>query len=322
MTQADWRPQASLDSIKLRARVLHDTRAFFAERGVLEVETPVLSSACASDRHIQSLQTRLSGQVAFLHTSPEYAMKRLLAAHGTAIYQICRVFRDDELGRFHNPEFSMLEWYRPGFDLSALMNEVEALLVALSQKSLPSFDRISYREAFERSAGFNPHTVTAAECRRCALHNNIEIPVGLEDEVDEWLDWLLTQLVLPGLPPQGYTFMYEYPASQCALAKLGTNAQGDAVALRFELLYGELELANGFYECQDASEQRARFYADNAARKAHNQQPAIIDERFLSALEHGLPETSGVALGLDRFLMVLSNTDTIEDVLAFSWRNA
>ena len=322
MKQIDWQPQASLAMLKLRARVLRDTRAFFAARGVLEVETPVLSSACVSDRHIHSLQTRVAGQVAFLHTSPEYAMKRLLAAHGAAIYQICRVFRDDELGPFHNPEFSMLEWYRPGFDLAALMDEVEALLAALSQKALPGFNRISYREAFERTAGFNPHTVTAAQCRECAKLHAIEIPVGLEDEVDEWLDWLLTQLVLPGLSPQSYTFIYEYPASQCALAQLGTNAQGDSVALRFELLYGELELANGFYELQNAGEQRARFVADNAARTAQNQIAAIIDERLLAALEHGLPETSGVALGLDRLLMVLDNSAVIDDVLAFSWGNA
>jgi lysyl-tRNA synthetase class 2 len=322
MTPSDWQPQAGPEAIKLRARVLQDTRAFFHDRGVLEVETPVLSSASASDLHIQSLQTRVSGQRAYLHTSPEYPMKRMLAAYGVAIYQICRVFRDDEQGRYHNPEFSMLEWYRPGFDLAELMTELEALITELSPGPLPGFSRISYREAFERSAGFNPHAVTAAECRDCATRHHIETPIGLADEVDEWLDWLLTQLVLPSLPQQAYTFIYEYPASQCALAKLSNNAQGDRVAQRFELLYGELELANGFYELQDASEQRARFLADNAARSAAGLLPAVIDEHLLAALEHGIPETSGVALGLDRLLMVLSGADHIEDVLAFSWQNA
>jgi lysyl-tRNA synthetase class 2 len=232
------------------------------------------------------------------------------------------VFRDDEQGPVHNPEFSMLEWYRPGFDLSALMAEVESLIIALSPDSTPSFARISYREAFERSAGFNPHSATAAVCRDCAARHGIETPVGLEDNIDEWLDWLLTQRVLPSLPRQAYTFIYDYPASQCALARLGMNAQGDAVAQRFELLYGELELANGFFELQDASEQRARFEADNAVRSEMGLAPAILDERLLAALAHGLPETSGVALGLDRLLMVLSGADSIEDVLTFSWRNA
>jgi lysyl-tRNA synthetase class 2 len=322
MTQSDWQPKAGLEAIKLRARVLQDTRAFFHARGVLEVETPMLSSASASDRHIQSLQTLLSRQVAYLHTSPEYPMKRLLAAYGAAIYQICKVFRDDEQGPFHNPEFSMLEWYRPGFDLAELMTEVEALIEMLSAVPVPSFSRISYREAFERSAGFNPHRVTVAQCRDCAAQHNIETPVGLEDDLDEWLDWLLTQLVLPGLPRKSYTFIYEYPASQCALAKLAVSEQGDRVAQRFELLYGELELANGFYELQDAGEQRARFLADNAARSAAGLAPAVIDERLLAALEHGLPESSGVALGLDRLLMVLSGAKQIEDVLAFGWQNA
>jgi len=322
MIPSDWQPEAALEIIKLRARVLQDTRAFFHARGVLEVETPVLSSASVSDIHIQSLQTSISGQPAYLHTSPEYPMKRLLAAHGVAIYQICKVFRDDELGPFHNPEFSMLEWYRPGFDLSALMAEVEALIIALSAGSKPSFERISYREAFERSAGFNPHTATVADCRDCAARHAIETPVGLEDNIDEWLDWLLTQRVLPALPRESYTFIYDYPASQCALAQLGQNAQGDTVAQRFELLYGELELANGFFELQDAAEQSARFEADNAVRTKAGQIPAILDERLLAALAHGLPETSGVALGLDRLLMVLSGANTIGDVLTFSWRNA
>jgi lysyl-tRNA synthetase class 2 len=322
MMPSDWQPKAALEIIKLRARVLQDTRAFFHARGVLEVETPVLSSASASDIHIQSLQTSISGQPSYLHTSPEYPMKRLLAAHGAAIYQICKVFRDDEQGPVHNPEFSMLEWYRPDFDLSALMAEVESLIIALSPGSTPGFARISYREAFELSAGFNPHRVTVAECRDCADRHGIETPVGLENNIDEWLDWLLTQLVLPALPSQRYTFIYDYPASQCALARLGQNAQGDSIAQRFELLYGELELANGFFELQDATEQRARFEADNAVRSEMGLAPAILDERLLAALAHGLPETSGVALGLDRLLMVLSGADSIEDVLTFSWRNA
>ena len=151
---------------------------------------------------------------------------------------------------------------------------------------------------------------------------NIEHPVGLEDDVDEWLDWLLTQLVLPALPPSAYTFIYDYPASQCALAKLAFNQQGDRVARRFELLYGGLELANGYFELRDANEQRARFSADNEARRLAGMLPAVVDARLLAALEHGLPECSGVALGLDRLLMVLTESQQIHDVLSFNWRNA
>jgi lysyl-tRNA synthetase class 2 len=322
MQNNDWRPGATLDILKLRARVLQNTRAFFLARGVLEVETPIVSAACSSDRHIQSLRSKLKGQPAFLHTSPEFAMKRLLACYGEPIYQVCKVFRDDELGPLHNPEFSMLEWYRPGFDMFALMDEVQALVASFYDQQAPGFSRISYREAFERTAGFNPHAVNAAECRQCAQAHNIECPVGLGDEVDEWLDWLLTQLVLPALSPTAYTFIYEYPASQCALAKLAVNAQGDTVAQRFELLYGELELANGYFELQDVSEQRRRFDADNAARRESGLTPAVNDTHLLAALEHGLPECSGVALGLDRLLMVLSDSHQIHDVLSFSWRNA
>lgn len=322
MPDTDWRPGAALDILKLRARVLQNTRAFFLARGVLEVETPIVSAACSSDRHIQSLQSRLMGQEAFLHTSPEFAMKRLLACYGEPIYQVCKVFRDDEQGPLHNPEFSMVEWYRPGFDMFALMDEVQALVASFYAQQAPGFSRISYREAFERSAGFNPHAVTAAECRQCAQAHDIECPVGLEDDVDEWLDWLLTQLVLPALSPTAYTFIYDYPASQCALAKLAVNAQGDSVAQRFELLYGQLELANGYFELQDVSEQRSRFDTDNAARRKSGLAPAVLDTHLLAALEHGLPECSGVALGLDRLLMVLSNSHQVHDVLSFSWHNA
>ncbi len=322
MSVTDWRPDATLDMLRLRARVLQTTRSFFLARGVLEVETPILSHACASDRHIESLQSRVAGAAAFLNTSPEFTMKRLLAAYAEPMFQICKVFREDELGPWHNPEFSMLEWYRPGLDLGALMDEVQQLITVLDTRHAPEFTRLTYRDAFERAVGFNPHQVTAAECRACAQAHAIDCPVGLNDDVDEWLDWLLTQLVLPALPKHSYTFIYEYPATQCALAKISRNPAGDAVAQRFELVYGELELANGYDELQDAAEQVARFQADNAARLALGQAPAVIDQHLLAALAHGLPETCGVALGLDRLLMVLCGAQCIEEVLTFSWQKA
>lgn len=322
MTRADWRPGATLDMLRLRAQLLRATRDFFHQREVLEVETPILSQACASDRHIQSLQSRVTGDAAFLNTSPEFAMKRLLAAYAEPMFQICKVFREDELGPNHNPEFSMLEWYRPGFDLNALMDEVQQLIAHLDQRSTPVFSRLTYGEAFAQAAGFNPHRVSAAECRACAQAHGIDCPVGLDDNVDEWLDWLLTQLVLPALPAHSYTFIYEYPASQCALAKISHNVAGDAVAQRFELVYGELELANGYDELLDGDEQLVRFQADNSARRALGQAPAVIDQHLLAALAQGLPETSGVAVGLDRLLMVMCGAQTIEQVLAFSWPKA
>ena len=298
--------------------MLKDIRAFFDTRDVLEVETPLLASAGNTDPHIESLKTLFRNQEHYLNTSPEFAMKRLLAANNTAIYQICKAFRDEELGPMHNPEFSMLEWYRPDFDLYQLMDEVEALVRALSDKSTFSFNRLSYAQAFEQYAGLNPHHASASDCRACAIRHGIEQPVGLEDEKDEWLDWLLTQLVLPSLPSDQFTFIYDYPASQCALARLKETEEG-LVASRFELFYGDTELANAFHELSHADEQRQRFQTQNKTRLAENKIEIKIDEQLLSALESGLPDCSGVALGLDRLLMILSGVDSIDAVLVFPW---
>ncbi|MDT8451284.1 MAG: EF-P lysine aminoacylase EpmA [Gammaproteobacteria bacterium] len=315
----NWPPVASLEVMKKRAHMLHDIRAFFHARDVLEVETPLLASAGTTDLHIESLQTVFAGQRYYLQTSPEHAMKRLLAEYGAAIFQICKVFRDEELGLMHNPEFSMLEWYRPGFDMHQLMAEVEALASTLAGSDLKPFIRLSYRQVFEQYAGLNPHQASAGDCRECALQYGIEQPVGLDEQKDEWLDWLLTQLIFPALPTDQFTFVYDYPASQCALARLKENEQGELVASRFELFYGDTELANGFHELTQAGEQRQRFEADNAARAAENKPQVKIDEYLLAALENGLPDCSGVALGLDRLLMALGKETSIDRVLAFPW---
>ena len=319
MEKDNWRPGASLESLKQRARMLKDVRAFFDARDVLEVETPVLASAGNTDPHIESLQTIFREQTYYLNTSPEFAMKRLLADNGVAIFQICKAFRDDELGLMHNPEFSMLEWYRPGFDMAQLMDEVEALVLSLREDALDEFTRFSYGQVFEKYARLNPHQASAEDCRECAIQHGIEQPVGLDDQKDEWLDWLLTQLVLPSLPSDQFAFIYDYPASQCALARLRENEQGIQVASRFELFYGETELANGFHELTDAEEQRQRFEAENEMRLIENKPVIPIDDHLLNALESGLPDCSGVALGLDRLLMALTAKDSIEDVLSFPW---
>jgi lysyl-tRNA synthetase class 2 len=306
--------------MQLRARMLTDIRAFFDQRGVLEVETPLLSSSSTTDPNLSSFSTQYQEQKLYLNTSPEYCMKRLLAAHGDAIFQICKSFRDDELGPRHNPEFTMLEWYRPGFDMFELMDEVGELVQMLAGNSglgIKTIQKISYADAYWHAAGINPHLASADECRSCALKHNIEQPVGLEDDVDEWLDWLLTQLVMPTFQADGFTFIYDYPQSQSVLAKLHKDQHGYSVAARFELFFGETELANGFDELLDADEQRLRFECENSNRLAQGMQPSVIDEDFLQALQHGLPACSGVALGLDRLLMKLARADTLEQILAF-----
>ncbi len=315
-----WRPAASREVLQIRARMLRDIRAFFDRRGVLEVETPLLSSSSATDPNINSFSTRYQHQGLFLNTSPEYCMKRLLAAHGNAIYQVCKSFRNDELGPNHNPEFTMLEWYRPGFDMFELMDELAELLqVLVANYALNSgvIDKMSYAEAYLRAAGINPHDTTADECRSCAMKHGIEQPVGLEDDIDDWLDWLLTRLVMPTFRADGFTFIYDYPRSQAALAKLYKNQDGFTVAARFELFYGETELANGYNELLDADEQRQRFEHENMQRVNAGLKPSVIDEFLLKALEHGLPACSGVALGLDRLLMLLTGADRLEQILAF-----
>lgn len=299
--------------------MLKNMRAFFDARDVLEVDTPLLASAGNTDPHIESLKSIFRNRYYYLNTSPEFDMKRLLAVHGEPIYQICKAFRDEELGPMHNPEFTMLEWYRPGFDIQRLMDEVEALVLALADGSSDAFRRLSYAQAFEQYAELNPHHASAEDCSECAIQHGIEQPVGLEDDKDGWLDWLLTQMVLPSLPSDQFAFIYDYPASQCALARLRQNEEGMEVASRFELFYGETELANGFHELTDADEQRQRFEAENKTRQLENKPVVKIDEFLLLALEHGLPDCSGVALGLDRLLMVLTDSASIDEVLLFPW---
>ncbi|NOQ88966.1 MAG: EF-P lysine aminoacylase GenX [Gammaproteobacteria bacterium] len=322
---SDWRAKASKKILLERALMLRNIRAFFDARAVIEVETPLLSHYSTTDPHLDSLRSSFREQTCYLNTSPEYAMKRLLADHQQAIYQICKAFRDDELGPNHNPEFTMLEWYRPGYSMSQLMDELAELVKTLFEGATikPGFERLSYQQAFERTTGFDPHQTTSSECYQFAVNNNVEVPQGLTaaDDVNDWLDWLLTQRVLPAFKKEGFTFLYDYPAAQCALAKIENNAGQVAVAKRFELFFGEVELANGFLELTDADEQLRRFQLENQRRKQAGKELADIDENFIAALSHGLPACSGVAVGLDRMLMVLSQSESIDQVLSFSWNN-
>jgi len=326
MTERHWQATASSEVLLERAMMLKNIRAFFDAKGVIEVETPLLSHHCTTDPHLDSFQSRFRDQVCYLNTSPEYAMKRLLAGWKQSVYQICKAFRDDEQGENHNPEFTLLEWYRPDFDMFQLMDEVAELVQAVVGTDDAGFviQRFSYQQAFELYAGFNPHLVTSAECFHLAVEKNIEIPQGLtaSDSRDEWLDWLLMQLILPMFKKNGFTYLYDYPASQSSLARVVQGDKPWAVAKRFELFFGEVELANGFHELTDADEQLQRFQHENLIRQQQGKAAASMDENLISALRSGLPDCSGVALGLDRLLMVSLSRRSISEVLSFSWDNA
>jgi lysyl-tRNA synthetase class 2 len=336
MAASNWRTKATGETLLERALMLKNIRAFFDEHNVIEVETPLLSHHSTTDPHLDSLQSRFRDQTCYLNTSPEYAMKRLLASWQKPIYQICKAFRDDELGPNHNPEFTMLEWYRPGYDMLQLMAELVALIEHLCHgaklSSLdagllagPRFEHLSYQQAFERFAGINPHRTTPVECYRVAKANHVEIPRGLgveDNEVNDWLDWLLTQLIFPAFRKDCFTFLYDYPAAQCALAKVSENEQHFPVAKRFELFFGEVELANGFHELTDGTEQLRRFQQENRQRKLAGKQSGCIDENLIAALNNGMPDCSGVAMGLDRLLMALTGNTSIDSVLSFAWERA
>ncbi len=316
---ADWRPGASLHVLKERARLLAEVRAFFRERGVLEVETPILGRATVTDVHLASLATRIQGEREdfYLQTSPEYAMKRLLAAGSGDIFQVCKAFRDGERGRHHNPEFTLIEWYRVGFDHVALMREVEALLSRLlgARLSAPA-ETLSYREAFVRVLEIDPVTAPLAALRHLAARRLGADAASLGDDRDTVLDLLVGALVGPALGAQRITFVDRYPASQAALARLLPGEAPEAA--RFEAYVGGLELCNGFHELGDAREQRRRFEADRAARRARGLPLPPVDERLLAALAAGLPDSAGVAVGFDRIVMLALGLDSIDAALAFT----
>ncbi len=324
MTAYHWRPSADLSVLRLRAELLAQIRAFFAARGVLEVETPALSAAAITDPHLASFNTCYSGpgsqhgRPLYLHTSPEFAMKRLLAAGSGCIYQIARVFRDGEAGSRHNPEFTLLEWYRVGFDHHRLMDEVAELVGMLlaGRLTLAEPERLSYRQIFQHHLNLDPHRATVADLAACAETRNVSIPTGMPlDDPDPWLDLLLTHCVEPRLGSGRLTFVHDYPASQAALARL--RPDDPPVGERFELYINGIELANGFHELGDTVEQRHRFAQENAARRAAGLPVMPVDEHLLAALEFGLPDCAGVALGFDRLVMLATRKTSLAEVLAF-----
>ncbi|MBI5460632.1 MAG: EF-P lysine aminoacylase GenX [Gammaproteobacteria bacterium] len=323
----DWQPSASLDMLRLRARLLVRVRRFFAQRAVLEVETPALSAAATPAPHLDSFAVDYRGPHAsasgrlYLHTSPEFPMKRLLASGSGSIYQLCRVFRDGEAGARHNPEFTLLEWYRVGFDLEQLIDEVERLLrsVLAGVREVPVATHYRYRDVFRHYAGVDGLLADADELRACLEQRGHRPPEGMSAaDVDAWRDLVLTHIIEPQLT--GLVFVTDYPASQAALARI--VATTPPVAARFECYFDGVELANGFHELSDAAEQRRRFERENAAREAAGRAPLPLDERLLEALAKGLPECSGVALGFDRLLLCATAAKHLEEVLAFGIQRA
>lgn len=298
--------------------MLAAARRFFSDRGVLEVDTPVVVNAAVTDVHIHSARVLFSpdeaAAVRYLHTSPEYAMKRLLAAGSGDIYQICHVVRGFERGPQHNPEFTLIEWYRTGFTLDRLMSEVELLvrsLLGAAGRSL-ACERLTYREAFLRELHLDPFTASAADLAEQARRIGFLEP---DPGRDELLELLMGTVVGPRLGHDALTFVHGYPASQAALARLDPN--DPRAALRFELYCGGMELANGFHELTSAAEQRARFEQDRRDRHRRGLPVPDIDERLLAALQSGMPDCAGVALGFDRTVMLAAGVSHIEEVLAF-----
>lgn len=320
----DWKPTASLKNLKIRAELLAMIRQFFAERKVLEVETPILSQAGNTDANIESFQLQFNGHNAagsslrWLRTSPEFALKRMMAAGVGDCYELGRVFRNGESGKRHNPEFTMLEWYRVGWNHNQLMDETAELIRAamhLVGKKTTVRD-ISFRQLYQDKFGFDPLTANEGELRGPLAVYGID-PTGLSR--DDWLDLLMTHLIQPSIPANRILMVYDYPASQCALAKL--RPDDVAVAERFEVYVGPSEVANGYNELTDAKEQRERFGLDLAKRQKRALMQPPVDERLLAALPK-MPACAGVALGVDRLLMAMLGSDRMQDVVAFPFDRA
>lgn len=311
--------------LKSRSRMLHDIRAFFYLRDVLEVETPALSQSANTDPSIESFQVPTIGDdhdCRYLHTSPEYPMKRLLAHGSGDIYQIAKVWRAGELGEQHNPEFTMLEWYRLELSYHQLMQEVDELLLkvlSLGDNLVKQTSRrVSYQQLFLEVLNINPHIASQSELQKCIDKQHIDIMGELDQSA--MLDILMTHCIEPSFSKKGLTFVYDYPAQQKALAQLSDGVV--PVAQRFEVYYGSVELGNGYQEQTNAEKNTEVLQADLAMRKAKGMIKVPIDERFLTAMQEGLPYCSGVAIGLDRLLMCQLGKKKLQEVISFPWRVA
>jgi lysyl-tRNA synthetase class 2 len=314
-----WQPSATIDTLIKRAVFIARIREFFSCKQVLEVETPALSAASVTDVNLHAFVTEFNSPLSphsqdlYLQTSPEYAMKRLLCAGSGAIFQISRAFRNEEAGRLHNPEFTLLEWYRPGFSHFELMDEIDELVQILL--GCHTAERMSYQQAFKLHLKFDPLDISLERLRELTAAEGFAEIAESERDADVLLQLLFSHIIEPQIGQRRPCFVYNFPASQAALAKI--SKQDKRVAERFELYYKGIELANGFHELQDAEEQRQRFLADNFIREQKDLPAIPIDNNLLAALSSGLPDCAGVAIGIDRLFMLALGKSDIAEVLAF-----
>ena len=315
----EFRPTATLEMLRRRSFLIQKVRDFFEERGFLEVETPILSADTVVDRNLDPMSLTEAGRRYFLQTSPEFAMKRLVASWSVPIFQICKVFRRDECGQIHNPEFTMLEFYRPGDDLERGMQLLDDLQAEILGRGPAS--RMTYCEAFQRFLGLDPLTASVSEMAEVARREKMVIPEGFDFSEsanrDDWLDFLLGERIQPELGVEAPLILYDYPATQAALAV----ARGD-VAERFELYVDGIELANGYHELCDPAELRRRNAETNALRAADGKETLPEESRLLAAMDQGLPNCAGTAVGLDRLVMLALGASSLEEILAFPFRVA
>ena len=314
-----WRPSASVESLTVRAELIRQIRDWFYQHNILEVETPQLSKGATTDPQIDCF----AAGDRHLRTSVEFHHKRLLASGFPDIYELGKVFRVDESGRHHNPEFTMLEWYRLGMDHQQLISDVELLLQHLHGDSFTPLTRISYRDLWMCHTGID---IADATCKDLVLYlqtAGVCVPDSIRQDFDALQDLAMGTAIAEALPEHQYTCIYDYPASQASLARTDNSDRQWPVASRFEIYHGSIELANGFHELTDATEQLARFEADNVTRLNNHKTVMPIDSHFISALEHGLPDCAGVAIGVDRLMMVLmGHIDQLQDTISFDWQRA
>ncbi|MDI9818103.1 MULTISPECIES: elongation factor P--(R)-beta-lysine ligase [unclassified Legionella] len=317
MNELNWQPSASLETLRQRARVIAQIRQFFNQRNYLEVETPLMARFGTTDVYLANIKAIFRDETYYLQTSPEYHMKRLLAAGSGPIFQLARVFRDDELGRWHNPEFTMLEWYQVGIDHHQLMDEVDALLQQVLE--CQPMMRKTYQQVFVEICNVDPFSPTVEELQNILKHYQLDnvLPAD-EQDIDQYLFLLMSHIVEPALAEEAVPVaVYNFPPSQAALARIN---QG--VAERFEIYFKGIELANGFHELTDAGAQAARFQQDLAIRQQKGLSLPIADEYLLQALESGLPACSGIALGIERLLALALKQLSIAKTLAFDFSRA
>lgn len=316
ITMMNWQPTTTIETLKQRAAILQNIRQFFLNKHYLEVETPSLSLATVTDPNLHSFKTTFQNKTFYLQTSPEYAMKRLLCHGSGPIFQICKAFRDDELGKQHNPEFTMIEWYRPGFDHHELMNEIDEFLQTIAHTS--KANKISYKDIFLTLFDINPLDASIEQLETIARKNiDIHVEPHQQHDRDFWLYLLMSHLVEPALAKEIPTFIFDFPPSQAALARIAKNKDNELVAERFEVYLNGMELANGFHELSNADEQKNRFQHEQQLRQEHQLAFVPYDQHLIAALSHGLPDCAGVALGIDRLIMLILKKKSIDEVISF-----